>query len=416
MGLEDINIYPSYSAINNNIDLAVMSDHNQLHMKLRLLIALFTITTALSAQGIEFEHTPWKEAMSKAKEDGKAMFVDSYATWCGPCKRMSKNVFTKDEVGQFFNENFINLKLDMEKEDGVTFGHKYPVSAYPTLYFLSGDGEVIHKEKGGKNEQMLLNMGALVLRKYDTSGQFEEEYEKGNRDYDLVYDYVTALNKAGKPSLKISNEYVRSNPEITEEQRLLFMLEAAIESDSKLFAEVIDNSKKIKKLVDEETFIKKITIATNATVAKAIEYEVPSLLDEAIEAYKSTVGKNKLAILKMERNYHKNTGGKKQYLELSKKQYKEVKKNAEELDMLMKELMVYQKSENYEGLLEDGYKQLVKLDDSEMNIVNYCKILKRLDKVDEAIKLLDKKIKEFGKQEKNTASLERFKIFLEEDA
>lgn len=385
-------------------------------MKLRLLIALLTITTALSAQGIEFEHTPWKEAMSKAKEDGKAMFVDSYATWCGPCKRMSKNVFTKTEVGAFFNENFINLKLDMEKEDGVTFGHKYPVSAYPTLYFLAGDGEVIHMEKGGKNEEMLIKMGELVMRKYDTSGQFAEEYEKGNRDYDLMYNYVTALNKAGKPSLKISNKYIRSKPEITEDQRLLFVLEAAIESDGKLFAEVIDNSKKIKNLVDEKTFNKKITSATNATVAKAIEYEVPSLLEEAIEAYKSTIGNDKLAILKMEREYHKNTGGKKQYLDLSKKQYKEVKKDARELNKLIQELSVYQKSEKYQDLLEEGYKQLVKLDDSELNIINYCKMLKRLDKNDEAIKLVDKKIKEFSKQEKKTASLERFKKFLEKDA
>ena len=149
-------------------------------MKLRLLIALFTITTVLSAQGIVFEHTPWKDVMSKAKEEGKAMFVDSYATWCGPCKRMSKNVFTKSEVGDFFNENFINLKLDMEKEDGVSFGHKYPVSAYPTLYFLAGDGEIIHKEKGGKSVEKLLKLGELVLRKYDTSGQYVEAYEAGS--------------------------------------------------------------------------------------------------------------------------------------------------------------------------------------------------------------------------------------------
>jgi len=385
-------------------------------MKLRLLIALLSITTALSAQGIKFEHTPWKEAMSKAKDDGKAMFVDSYATWCGPCKRMSKNVFTKETVGDFFNENFINLKLDMEKEDGVTFGHKYPVSAYPTLYFLSGDGEVIHKEKGGKNEEALIKMGELVMRKYDTSGQFAEEYEKGNRDYDLVYNYVKALNKAGKPSLKISNAYIRSKPEISEEQRLLFLVEAAIESDSKLFAEVIENNKKIKKLIEEDVYVKKITKATNATVEKAIEYEVPQLLDEAIEAYKSTVGNDKLAIIKMKRYYHKNTGGKKEHLDLSKKQYKEVKKDVRELGMLIQELMVYQKNEKYQGLIEDGYKQLVSLDDSEVNIINYCKMLKRLDKSDEAIKLVDKKIKEFSKEEKKTASLERFKKFLEKDA
>ena len=382
-------------------------------MKLRLLIALFTITTVLSAQGIVFEHTPWKDVMSKAKEEGKAMFVDSYATWCGPCKRMSKNVFTKSEVGDFFNENFINLKLDMEKEDGVSFGHKYPVSAYPTLYFLAGDGEIIHKEKGGKSVEKLLKLGELVLRKYDTSGQYVEAYEAGERNYNLVYNYVKALNKSGKPSLKISNEYIRSKPDITEDQRLLFLLEAAIESDSKLFAEVIENKKKIKELVDRETFVKKITNATNATVVKAVEYEVPSLLDEAIEAYKETVGNDKLSILKMKRYYHENTGGRSELIDLSKKQFKEVKKNEAELGKLLLELKQYEKNGQFQELIEEANKHLVKLNNNDINIVNYCKFLVSLEKTDQAIEIVEKRRRELEKKEVKSASLDRFLKYLQ---
>lgn len=382
-------------------------------MKLRLLIALFTITTVLSAQGIVFEHTPWKDVMSKAKEEGKAMFVDSYATWCGPCKRMSKNVFTKSEVGDFFNENFINLKLDMEKEDGVSFGHKYPVSAYPTLYFLAGDGEIIHKEKGGKSVEKLLKLGELVLRKYDTSGQYVEAYEAGERNYNLVYNYVKALNKSGKPSLKISNEYIRSKPDITEDQRLLFLLEAAIESDSKLFAEVIENKNKIKELVDRETFVKKITNATNATVVKAVEYEVPSLLDEAIEAYKETVGNDKLSILKMKRYYHENTGGRSELIDLSKKQFKEVKKDEAELGKLLLELKQYEKNEQFQKLIEEANKHLVKLNNNDINIVNYCKFLVSLEKTDQAIEIVEKRRRELEKKEVKSASLDRFLKYLQ---
>ena len=382
-------------------------------MKLRLLIALFTITTVLSAQGIVFEHTPWKDVMSKAKEEGKAMFVDSYATWCGPCKRMSKNVFTKSEVGDFFNENFINLKLDMEKEDGVSFGHKYPVSAYPTLYFLAGDGEIIHKEKGGKSVEKLLKLGELVLRKYDTSGQYVEAYEAGERNYNLVYNYVKALNKSGKPSLKISNEYIRSKPDITEDQRLLFLLEAAIESDSKLFVEVIENKKKIKELVDRETFVKKITNATNATVVKAVEYEVPSLLDEAIEAYKETVGNDKLSILKMKRYYHENTGGRSELIDLSKKQFKEVKKDEAELGKLLLELKQYEKNGQFQELIEEANKHLVKLNNNDINIVNYCKFLVSLEKTDQAIEIVEKRRRELEKKEVKSASLDRFLKYLQ---
>lgn len=87
-----------------------------------------------NVEGIQFFHGTWAEALEKAKIEDKLLFVDAYAQWCGPCKVMAKNVFTQKKVGDFFNENFINLKMDMETTDGASFGHKYPVSAYPTLF------------------------------------------------------------------------------------------------------------------------------------------------------------------------------------------------------------------------------------------------------------------------------------------
>jgi hypothetical protein len=224
---------------------------------------------------------------------------------------------------------------------------------------------------------------------------------------------VKALNKSGKPSLKISNEYIRSKPDITEDQRLLFLLEAAIESDSKLFAEVIENKKKIKELVDRETFVKKITNATNATVVKAVEYEVPSLLDEAIEAYKETVGNDKLSILKMKRYYHENTGGRSELLDLSKKQFKEVKKDEAELGKLLLELKQYEKNGQFQELIEEANKHLVKLNNNDINIVNYCKFLVSLEKTDQAIEILEKRRRELEKKEVKSVSLDRFLKYLQ---
>ena len=46
------------------------------------------------------------------------IFLDAYASWCGPCKMLQKNVFTKKAVGDFYNSKFINVKMDMEKGEG----------------------------------------------------------------------------------------------------------------------------------------------------------------------------------------------------------------------------------------------------------------------------------------------------------
>ena len=74
--------------------------------------------------------------------------MDSYAKWCGPCKRMARDVFTAEEVGDFFNANFVNLKMDMETEEGRLLNKTYQVAVYPTLFILDADGEIILREKG----------------------------------------------------------------------------------------------------------------------------------------------------------------------------------------------------------------------------------------------------------------------------
>lgn len=37
-------------------------------------------------QGIQFADLTWQDALKKAKKENKIIFVDIYATWCGPCK------------------------------------------------------------------------------------------------------------------------------------------------------------------------------------------------------------------------------------------------------------------------------------------------------------------------------------------
>ena len=75
-----------------------------------LTFSLFFSLFCQAQSGIEFFHGSWDEALELAKKEHKAIFMDAYAEWCGPCKRMAKNIFTQKEVGDFFNKHFINVK------------------------------------------------------------------------------------------------------------------------------------------------------------------------------------------------------------------------------------------------------------------------------------------------------------------
>ena len=92
------------------------------------LVVFFALIGFVAAQGIEFFHGTWVEALAEAKKQEKPIFVDAYTTWCGPCQMMSKNVFTHADVGAFFNENFILFSPLTENGMVPFFASKWSIS------------------------------------------------------------------------------------------------------------------------------------------------------------------------------------------------------------------------------------------------------------------------------------------------
>ncbi|GAB3503541.1 thioredoxin family protein [Spirosoma knui] len=118
--------------------------------------------TTDGAEGIQFTDASWREILKKAKAEKKVIFLDAYASWCQPCKMLQKNVFTKKNVGDFYNSKFINVKMDMEKGEGPALSQVYPLEAYPTLLFIDGNGRVLKKVLGYQSPESLIAIGKSV--------------------------------------------------------------------------------------------------------------------------------------------------------------------------------------------------------------------------------------------------------------
>ena len=107
------------------------------------------IVTELSDyQGIRFETGGLQEALAKARKENKAVFVDCYTSWCGPCKMMSSKVFPDKQAGDFFNPRFISLKIDMEKDEGKELAQKWNIRVFPTYLILDPQGEIVYTSQG----------------------------------------------------------------------------------------------------------------------------------------------------------------------------------------------------------------------------------------------------------------------------
>lgn len=108
--------------------------------------------------GIHFEECTLSEALAKAAQTGKRVFVDCYTSWCVPCRKMSNEVFVLPEVGGYFNTHFVCIKLDMEKGEGPEVAQKYKVNAYPTMLVLDKDGTVLNTVLGARSAKELLQL------------------------------------------------------------------------------------------------------------------------------------------------------------------------------------------------------------------------------------------------------------------
>ncbi|MCI1266652.1 MAG: thioredoxin domain-containing protein [Saprospiraceae bacterium] len=365
---------------------------------LQLLFSLlFMISSKSYAQetksgGIEFFHGSFKEALALAEKEGKLIFMDAFTVWCGPCKRMAANTFPDPTVGSFFNANFINMKVDMEKDEGPDLSIKYEVNAYPTLLFIDKTGKLVHKGTGARPPDGLIDLGRDALKKNDRSGDYEKMYNAGKRDPETVLLYLKALNQVGKPSLKIANEYLQGQKDLSTKENLEIIIEGTTEADSKIFDQFIQYKSEIIKLKSKETFESRVNGACIRTFRKALEYRNEDLLKEAQEKMKHYPEKSNEFLYSTNLEYYGKTGDSKKYL-VAAKSYasKVVKKDASKLTQLASTSINYFRTDhNISAFAEKLAKKAMQNGGLSEQYLLYGNILKMNGKHKEAIAILKK--------------------------
>lgn len=85
------------------------------------------------------------QGLKIAKEENKVMLVDFYADWCPPCKELDHGFFRKPEVVALLKE-MVPVKIDATFRDSPEIEgllKKYNVIGWPTIKFVSPDGQIL---------------------------------------------------------------------------------------------------------------------------------------------------------------------------------------------------------------------------------------------------------------------------------
>lgn len=168
-------------------------------ISLSFLFAFLISTAGLSAQeGIDFRYISWEEALQAARAERKLVFVDAYTSWCGPCKMMDRISFADKTVGQAFNESFINVKINMEKGEGPQLARDYRVSAYPTLLFINHLGELVYRQVGYKSPEELLTVAEAAAEPERNPALLALQVKEGVPSKETILKYAEYLKEEGR--------------------------------------------------------------------------------------------------------------------------------------------------------------------------------------------------------------------------
>lgn len=174
-----------------------------------ILFLGFAVTVNGQSKGITFlNDTILEQVLLQAKAENKLIFIDCYAVWCGPCKFMDKNIFPDEEVGNYHNTNFINLKYDMEKPYGIKVKEKYQVKGYPTYLYLDANGEVVHRGIGSTVDvASFLELSKTAMNGDKNFKAINEKIRKGDRTAETINQYLNLNYRAANTDQLLNDHF-----------------------------------------------------------------------------------------------------------------------------------------------------------------------------------------------------------------
>lgn len=176
-------------------------------------------------QGIQWLETAnWKELKKKAKQEQKLIFLDLYATWCGPCKKMDKEVYSNESLSAFMNKGFVCAKLQIdstaadneEVKRNYSFVHdlllEQRISSVPAFLFFDTNGNLLHREDGYKSTDQFMEVCKVAGDTARNYAGMLAKYKNGTLQGDNLFKLAQNLKRFKEDSLafKVAVKYKES--------------------------------------------------------------------------------------------------------------------------------------------------------------------------------------------------------------
>jgi len=159
-----------------------------------MLLLIFPICVlSLNAQ-VKFQDIEWELALKNSKQEGKPIFLYGTTSWCEPCQAMDLYTFSDLEVANYFNDRFINIKLDLEEYPGIEIAEAYDILIGRGMLCVNEDAGVLHRGCGSMDSSEFLELGKAVFRS-DNLRSYDERFKDGEKSFEFIAEYIDLKNE-----------------------------------------------------------------------------------------------------------------------------------------------------------------------------------------------------------------------------
>lgn len=99
------------------------------------------VVLTVAAKPAEAKHINWltvQEAYAQAQKKPKKFVIDVYTDWCGWCKVMDRETFSKPAIVDYVNKNFYPVRFNAEQTGDITLGQR-------TFHYVNNGGRGVHE-------------------------------------------------------------------------------------------------------------------------------------------------------------------------------------------------------------------------------------------------------------------------------
>lgn len=255
---------------------------SQIHMKffsivLLLLVLIAPLTMKAQVEFIEVETLEQMQAAQKKASDGMLMlFVDVYATWCGPCKMMDSEVYTDPAVTDYMNTHYLSVRMDGESDFGRIYASEQALEGYPSMFIFSDDGERVSKIVGYTAAEELVTDLRSIREGYTKLRTYRSLYQNGKLEDEGFADYITVVRDMGnaEEAERLSSEYMEQlmegRPKLSDDD--IRVVAFYMDMDDTWWKEFSTDVDRLRRVLGDDYMLAMEKIYNN-TLVKAIEEE-----------------------------------------------------------------------------------------------------------------------------------------------